>query len=537
VPADAQRVHVFAGLDSQSFAIPGTLLRGDCVHSTLAPKLLDSHTRLLTFLSHGRDEVIHLKDTVVCTSGHGRSAGDAGPGDRAPVCAYAGHCFRADVDLSAYLPAHRVRADIVLANSCHGMRTSGGLFPERFLLSYVFLAGFPFAYIAAPALVSGVEKVNLIMDAAMAGDATLGEAVSLINGHLDAEGSGLPFFTLLGAPWLTAPRTRPDAAGHAPPTATVIDITGGAAGSPAAAARTYVQGRADEFDGRPVIFAGGPRLATALRVLGGDPVTVPADDQFDETLREAGRAVECLGDLALLGLRYSRQNNIQVNLRGQISSACRAVKESLERGGTRSAGARLAKLTKALGRAESEVAAELWQRGTTTWFKFEDMWGDELRQRTTTSTAGDCPHCRGPMWTVHGEHPVMERIGRVAAMCGRCMIVSDLDPRSPIESMELGAPDLLYRGRTAQVDVRITCRPFATPGLTAKVGFYSDNCSFMRLSFPEPADLELRPGGTVTTRVLARVGEDAQMHQEFLRVFAVAAGTANYASRPMWIRP
>jgi Histidyl-tRNA synthetase len=117
----------------------------------------------------------------------------------------------------------------------------------------------------------------------------------------------------------------------------------------------------------------------------------------------------------------------------------------------------------------------------------------------------------------------MERIGRVAAICGRCMIVSDLDPRSPIESMELSAPDLLCRDGEVRLDVRITCRPFATPGLTAQVGFYSDKCAFMRLSFPPSAQLALCPGETVTTQVLARVGEDAQMHQEFLRGFAVAA--------------
>ncbi|WP_250032505.1 hypothetical protein [Paractinoplanes maris] len=501
------------------------VLKSDATFERLAPQLLGGHVGLLSLMAHGRDDVIHLQDTVLCANHVGKLVTTAPP--NVPTCAFTGRCCRDDVDFDRILAADRVRADVVFTNSCMGLRVRDGMFPEPYLLAHGFARGAVAGYIGCSSLVSGREKVNLLTRRAMESGLSLGQTVSLLNDHLGYEGSDIPAFGLVGAPWLAwAPIDVP--------ALTFADPRGLQSDAAAAGRDTLVLegGRGDLF------FVSSRTAPLADRMTALPPRTLTDRAEVDSLALRAGAAIENLGDLPLIGLRTARQGNLLVQLRDQIASTARALSEALEGSQPERARKRLASLRTAVARAEEDVATSLFERGTTSSFEFEDLWCEILNQRSEGTVDRTCPRCDRALKRLSAEHPLFRRLRRQSLVCPQCTLVEDLDPRGDVVKLELITAPYWVRGTEQRVTLRISVDEQVDRPVTGYAAIFAKNSAKYGVGVPPPERLELTPGSvtelSVTAQVLDRAG---RYHQDFLKGFVVSKGTVSFASCPIWYRP
>ncbi|MBB5855711.1 hypothetical protein ACFQ05_35630 [Amycolatopsis umgeniensis] len=498
-------------------------LRRDCTAERVGEFLTDRHTAMLSVFAHGRDDVLHLHDTVICAAGPGIAP--AAP-DKAPVCAFTGRCFRGEIPVERILRSERVRADVLFVNSCMGLRLGDGLFASRYLLSQGFLRGTAAAYVGAPYLVNGVIKLNEIFQEACRSGATVGMATAAVNDHLRYERVDRPYFTLLGLPWLTPAVERGE------PALEVVDGTRSSPGGTLAAAVRTMDAAAKRDKPVHVVLT-SPRSRRAL----GRSDAAAVEDRapgVPAEIRRLGRSIDGLGEAVHLGFRYARQGNIAVNLRDQVASLARTMLGSVSTGDAGRITRRLDGLAKAVGKAERELAQALQGRGTTSFLNFDDLWREVLEPHDTTAAAPDCPHCGRECHAQRFEHPVLPRIARNTRSCGRCGVVEDLDAAGPITRVSLRGAETWYQGSEVDVTLDIGSDP-GSGARPAWIGVYTENCAKNGVSFPEVQRIRLE--GTREVTITAKLDPQAHSHQEFLHGFVVASGTINFASRPVWVRP
>lgn len=306
------------------------IFRQQATGATVRDLLVSSHAGLASFIAHGRDDGIHLQDSMVCARPGPRLADEDMSHRADPVCAITGECFRAEISLEQIVCADTILVDAVFVNACMTWRLNAGtgLFPIPYLVSTGFLRGAAAGYVGAPQVVSGLAKVNEMFHAAIGGGATMGDATSLVNDHLRFEQTDSPYYTLLGLPW-AAPLAGVPGSEQAPERFRLERGGAGAAGVVDAAARTLRATMADDLV-RHVISV-SPRTE---RVLPGPVLEADASsvDQVTTQLRRLGPTISALETAPLLGLRYSRQNNIQLTLRDQITSLAGALQRSVALG-------------------------------------------------------------------------------------------------------------------------------------------------------------------------------------------------------------
>jgi hypothetical protein len=134
------------------------LLRNEAVSSVVGPLLTEGHSGAVSFLTHGRDDALHLHDTVVCAASPEQRS-DPGPdADHRPVCAFTGRCFRSEIPPEQILSAHALVVDTVFANACVSWRVADGLFPSEYLLSHGFMSGTAVGYVGSLGLISGSAR-------------------------------------------------------------------------------------------------------------------------------------------------------------------------------------------------------------------------------------------------------------------------------------------------------------------------------------------------------------------------------------------
>ena len=179
------------------------IFRQQATGATVRDLLVSSHAGLASFIAHGRDDGIHLQDSMVCARPGPRLADEDMSHRADPVCAITGECFRAEISLEQIVCADTILVDAVFVNACMTWRLNAGtgLFPIPYLVSTGFLRGAAAGYVGAPQVVSGLAKVNEMFHAAIGGGATMGDATSLVNDHLRFEQTDSPYYTLLGLPW------------------------------------------------------------------------------------------------------------------------------------------------------------------------------------------------------------------------------------------------------------------------------------------------------------------------------------------------
>jgi hypothetical protein len=513
------------------------ILRDRALTSEVAPRLLERHSGVVSFMGHGRDDVMHLHDSVICATGPRARAEPGLARTRVPVCAFTGQCYRSDVPPERVIRASEVRADVVLANSCLSWRAAEGLFPQEYLLAHGFMAGMVAGYVGSPALLAGSTLVNDLFHYALAQGHSIGKAVSLVNDHLRAERTDPAYFTLLGLPWVTPgasagwPR---DGGGH------FVTVPALAEGRQAGGRLTSA-GLVASAKGNGRHLARPVYLSARTSPLVDAPAAAPSDknaaDALRNELRGMGRAIIALGGIALLGFRYSRQNNLLVNLNDQISNLSRALTTASTAGEATKVARRVASLRKAVDGAELALAEAFYERGTSSFANFAEIWAELLEQLPLETGSRGCPYCGRLLMRRRAEHPIFDRISRACLECGRCGMVLDQDPGGPIGDLELVTQELWHHGQQVRADLKITVGSALDQPVRAYAAIYTEAASRNHVQFPPVQRVSLDPGQTQVITVMADVSPAARAHQEFLIGFAVAEGTLSCASRPVWIRP
>ena len=517
--------------------VGGWILRDRASVSEVAPLLLKGHTGVVSFLGHGRDDVLHLDDTVICAASPHARAERGLARTHVPVCAFTGQCYRTDVPAERIIRASEVSADIVLANSCLSWRAAEGLFPPEYLLAHGFMSGIAAGYVGSLTLQAGSALVNDLFHHALAQGHSVGQADSLINDHLRAERTDPAYFTLLGLPWVTpgASAEWPQDAGEHFITLQALpeaERPGGALTSVGLASAAI--GRTGH-PSRPVYVSA--RTSSLIDA----PTAAPADEQAADALRKElqglGRTIVSIGNMASLGFRYSRQNNLLVNLHDQISNVARALTTAATAGEATKIDRRVASLRKAVGRAELTLAEAFFERGTTSFVNFAEMWGMLLEQLPLEPAEGECPYCARVLMRRRAVHPLFDRISRTCLECARCGIILDRAPDGPVQYMELEAEELWHHGQQVRICLKITASSTLDRPIQAYAAIYTEASGRSHIEFPSVQHVTLMPGQSSVVSVTAGIPPTARAHQEFLLGFAVAEGTLNCASRPVWIRP
>ncbi|MFE7622462.1 hypothetical protein [Streptomyces sp. NPDC057509] len=539
-PPQEEHVRLWPGVDGtpHRFGQGPLLLRDAATEATVRPLLTGGHTGVLSVIAHGRDDVIHLHDTVIC-KGPDQLPGPLDDRAHLPVCAYTGQCFRGDVEPSRVLRAETLVVDTVFVNACMTWRIADGLFPHPYLLPHAFLAGTAAAYVGVPNLVNGTAKLNDLFHHACATGLSVGEAVSLVNDHLRRERTDLPYFTVLGLPW-TTPATPAPATGPADTTVPFATVREGDAdadgGTLTAAARALAESRDRQTPTHLVHLS--PRSAPALA--GAVPARSGLADaeRIRDELRALGAAMTALEAVPLLGFRYSRQGNLMVNLRERIAAVTTALRRAVSTGDPARTGRRIDGLREAVRNAEAGLAAALYERGTTSFVNFDDLWGEVLEQGPPTPAGADCRYCARPLVRTDAVHPLFTHIRRTGLVCARCCMVQDLDPASPVADIALDCAEEWRRGSSVKVTLAVRTTAATTTPVDAFVAVHTEACERNHVGYPPPRRVLLAPGGAVTEVAFdADVTDRAHMHVESLRGFAVARGTLSFGTRPVWVRP
>jgi hypothetical protein len=509
------------------------VLLDEAVASTVRPLVLDTHTSVVSVLAHGRDDVLHLNDTVICPIGPVVIDPDDPAASHAPVCAFTGQCYRPEVRGQDIIRSGRIRADAVFANSCMGMRISQGLYPTDYLLPNGFIRGIAAAYLSTGQVINGLLKLNDIFHTACGSGRSVGEAATLINDHLRYERVDLPYYTLVGLPWLTVAMHQLDEEAWRSYLLARGECHEG--GSVRAAAVVLA---AEEATGASahVLYA-SPRSEA---VLGGavtehlDLATVPA---LKVALQTIGRSMTNLDDVPFTGLKYSRQGNMLVNVREQVAALARSLNVAALRGDAGKIGRKIKAIATGVERAELALAEAVFERGVQSFQHYNDVWGETLEMHPPVLTDEECPYCSRLLVQQRATHPVITRIARDARVCPRCGMIRDTDASSPIEQMLVETPELWNCGQTAAIGLRLRLRDGDARPSKVAVGVFMANAAKNGMSFPPPRIVPIGADGGARADVELLVPDEARMHQEYIRGLVVAEGTISFVTRPVWVRP
>ncbi|HEX8344569.1 MAG TPA: hypothetical protein VF657_07455 [Actinoplanes sp.] len=509
------------------------VLQDDARASVVRPLMLERHTSAVSILAHGRDDVIHLNDTVICPIGAVLRPDEDPSTSHAPVCAFTGHCYRPEVSNADIVLSGEIRADAVLANSCMGMRVNEGLYPADFLMPHGFINGVAAGYLSTGQVINGQLKVNDIFHSACAAGLSLGEAATLMNDHLRYERVDLPYYLLLGLPWLTVAAGRPDAtAWDGFLQASGVNGAGGG-GVHAAAVAVAAQ---DLTGGNAHVLYVSPRSAAVLPagIKELDLATVP---DLRGAMQAMGRAMTSLEDVPFTGLRYSRQGNMLVNVRDQITSLTGALHTAALSGDVERIRRRISAIATGVERAQLTLAEALFERGVQSFQHYNDVWGETLELLSPVLTDEECPYCARFLVRQQAVHPVIARIGRDARVCPRCGMVRDIDSRAPVSQLLVETPELWHLEQNSSVRLSFAVDAVGDRPAKVAVGIFMANAAKNGMSFPAPRLVDVDADGRGSIEVDITVPPGARMHQEYVRGLIVAEGTISFVTRPVWVRP
>ncbi|MGW7362020.1 hypothetical protein ACWGI8_01000 [Streptomyces sp. NPDC054841] len=518
------------------------VLQDDAKAEVVRPLLLDTHTAAVSLVAHGRDDVIHLNDTVICPIGAHTIDPGSPSASHAPVCAFTGRCYRPEVANENIILSGGIAADVLFANSCMGMRVNEGLYPQEYLMPHGFVRGTAAAYLATGQVINGLLKVNDIFHTACGTGRTLGEAATLINDHLRYERVDLPYYTLLGLPWLTV--AEGGAEGGAEPGAQwgeflLAQGEPGVEGGGVRAAAVALAAEESTGSSAHVLYVSG-RGAAVLGDEAPEGLDLSAVPHLKQTLQAMGRAMTNLEDVAFTGLKYSRQGNMLVNVRDQVASLSQALHGAALMGDIKRIRRRIGAITTGVERAELTLAEALFERGVHSFQHYNDVWGETLELHSPELSDEECPYCARLLVRQGATHPIIGRIGRDAQVCPRCGMIRDADARTPVAGMVVDTPEIWRCGETQDIALRFRLAPVAGEGAgpdKVAVGIFMANAAKNGMDFPSPRFVELGADGTGELRVSVEVPEGARMHQEYVRGLVVAEGTISFVTRPVWVRP
>ncbi|MGW1131196.1 hypothetical protein [Streptomyces griseoluteus] len=475
-----------AGLEAApdgAVAAPEWVVGARANRAVLEPMLSEQYTGLVSVASAGREHALILGDTVVCGD-HSGHRGPSAPGADAPGCASSDRCFRDGVRAADVIRAAGVRADVVFANSCMAWRPGTGLVAAEYQLAGAFQYGIPAAYMGAVHQMLPNLAVNELVDEAASAGTDIGRACAAVNDLVRESGRELPYFAVLGLPWVTP------GSGSEPPSTT------GAA--PGAGARDGVS------DLRPRLLRLG-RTVRALREFGPSGF-MPPDGivAMEAEILELARTLK----------------------RGALGAdPAEGVLGPLDR------------LGGLIADAEMSAVADFQEFGKMSHSALNEMWEGILDTRVRP-TDGACPYCKGRLAELVALHPVYERVGRRALICNVCGPVADAPLDPVIGDVLIECPAVWERPGTVTVDVLLKPAASVSQEIVVAGAVHVSGAANSGMSFPDARRIAIRPGSPARMRVDATLNAEAFTHHEhFVRFVAVAEGLVHYASRPVAVVP
>ncbi|MFB7785203.1 hypothetical protein ACFC1D_21120 [Streptomyces vinaceus] len=500
--------------------------RGETGRDAMLPRLTGRRTGVLSFLSHSRDDVLHLLDTVICAGGKRRPDVASVPGARLPVCAKTGRCFRADVSTERIIHASSLRADVVLVNACSSGRISDGLFADEYLLSHAVLGGETAAFVASPHPLNGHQVSGNLFHLALEHGASVGEAASTVNDHVRLEGIDIPGLSVFGLPWLTPGAPADSVAPN------LVATAEDAAGSTAVAGRMISESTAHGT--HTVIAHTSPRSGgiTALAGPMAGPPTAGATSA--DELRRIGTGLTAFGRLRVMGITYPGQDRRLDQLErqaGELTRALRRTDSAAELEHSANLGRALAESLRA---GERELADTLHDLGLHGFDNATGRWMGMLELRPVRPARRDCPYCDRRLELLTAGHPLFP-VERQVLQCGRCRFVEDFDPAGPVSAIRIEAAETWYRADDTSATVVITPSATLTKPLAVTIGLCTPAAERHGVDFDAPVDRTLRPGEPLSVELSVRPRANAQLHQQFIQAFAIANGSLTQGFRPVWI--
>jgi hypothetical protein len=459
--------------------------------AVLRPMLCDQHNGLVSFASAGREHAMIIADTVVCGADADRRPLSPAPGAAAPSCAFSDQCFRDGVTVRDVIHASQIRADVVFANSCMSWRPGHGLVGPDYQLTNAFQRGIAAAFIGAIHQMVPDVKLNELVHRAAADGMCAGQLGVLLNDHVQASGKELPYFVVLGLPWV-AP------------------------------------------------FAGPGRSASLGHGAGGSAHPTPgtadqADGGIRPGLRRIGQVIEALRDFPSLGFMPSGDlPAIDTEVSALVARLNGA--HSLVRSAEASDDP-LRKLRGLVEDAELNAAADFHDFGQVSDSALNEIWEDSLEPRMGPAS-GRCPYCGGCLAELTGQHPAYARVNRRALICHVCGPVYDLPAVPVIDPVSINCPALWERPGVVRVEVPIVPAAALSEEIVVAIAVHTSKAARRGISFPDPQRISLRPGWPALLRVDAELSDDAFLHHEhFVRAVLIAQGVVHYASRPVAVQP
>ncbi|GAA2489642.1 hypothetical protein [Streptomyces longisporus] len=477
--AAASRIPASDGAD----AAPEWVIGDRASRAVLEPMLSERYTGLVSFASAGREHALILNDTVVC----GDHAGHRGPsahGSAAPSCAFSDRCFRDGVRSRDVIKAARVQADIVFANSCMAWRPGTGLVAAEYQLAGAFQYGIPAAYIGAVHQMLPNLTVNDLVGTATAAGTDAGRICAAINDHLRETGRELPYFAVLGLPWVTA---------------------GGGCESPST------------------------------------PDAGPGADAHDGVrdvkpqLLQLGRTVRALREFGPTG--FMPPDGI-VAMETEILELARTLKRTvLGADPAEKVLGPLRRLGSLIADAELTAVADFHEFGKMSHSALNEMWEGILDTRVRPIDDA-CPYCAGRLAELVARHPLYEQVGRRALICNVCGPIVDFPLDPVIDEVRIECPSVWKRPGTVTVDVLMTPAASVSRKIVAAGAVHTSGAANFGMSFPDAQRIAIRPGSPARMRVDATLSAEAFTHHaHFVRWVAVAGGLVHYASRPVAVAP
>ncbi|MFD7898235.1 hypothetical protein [Streptomyces sp. NPDC059743] len=477
--AAASRIPDPVGAD----AAPEWVIGDRASRAVLKPMLSERYTGLVSFASAGREHALILNDTVICGD-HAGHRGLSAHGAAAPSCAFSDRCFRDGVRARDVIKAARVQADVVFANSCMAWRPGTGLVAAEYQLAGAFQYGIPAAYIGAIHQMLPNLTINDLVGTAAAAGTDVGRICAAINDHLRDTGRELPYFAVLGLPWVTAGGgTEPPSTNDAGPSADAHDGV---------------------RDVKPQLLQLG-RTVRALREFGPTGFMPP-----DGIVAMEAEILELARTLKKTALGAEPAEKVVGPLR---------------------------RLGGLIADAELSAVADFHEFGKMSHSALNEMW-EGIFDTSVRPIDDACPYCTGRLAELVGRHPMYEQVGRRALTCNVCGTIADspLDP--VIGEVLIECPSIWKRPGTVTVDVLMAPAASVSQETIAAGAIHTSGAANFGMAFPDAQRIAIRPGSPARMRVNATLSAEAFTHHEhFVRFVAVAEGRVHYASRPVAVAP
>ncbi|MFI1409872.1 hypothetical protein ACH4Y0_08125 [Streptomyces sp. NPDC020707] len=401
---------------------------------------------LLVLRTHGRECCVHLPDGIVCgrSDAPGPGVATSGRDRRVPACLEGFGCYRHDLKPKARVPAHELAGSVVFVHACDSLSPGFNSMPSSVNISLGLVDGTAIAVIGTIGRHRGDPFAEGVLERALQGGMTLGDAVRCLNARGETTGGELSRFGLLGDPARTF--------------------------APASATAQTSQDR--------------------RRNRGVSPATEVNSAHTETARRLATRVLPALERLRWMDVPVAWDDTKRLHAAVQgISDAClhaghrdsEVVEELLDG------------VSKDLLETQTRVLEELATVAATTWWQYGGPAHSVYRQTEVTDAA--CPHCaRKSARVVRYRHRICEDLEMTLGLCRRCGPWEWRSDAASLPVLHTAPMDVITGlGRPAKISTTLTNQqPYSIRGAAALCFV---NGAYENLPEPIVNQVDIGPGG------------------------------------------